>query len=315
MNKISRSFASILVLLILISSLSVLVNNSVYVQSTVTEPANQWQKDYGVAGPNGYDDTNVEYASNVIQTSDGGYAFMSLGWSYQFTFFPSTVFKVDSIGKLQWQKTIELFQASVIIQTDDEGFEISGYWDTYGTTYELTPTLIKLDSNGDIQWSENYSKIPDFGINYTTVQTSDGGFAYNSPFYDRPNTSGTITKTDSNNNTQWVKSLTYTSIDGTGAISLSSVIETSDGALAILGVGYNLFDNPRTGRIYLTKTEPFLPLPSPTQLPTPMPTTTIPELSWFVIVPLLLSLFTVVVIVRHRKSHQVKKSSKPPTSL
>ena len=50
------------------------------------------------------------------------------------------------------------------------------------------------------------------------------------------------------------------------------MIETSDGALAALGVGYSLFDNPRTGRIYLIKTEPFLPLPSQSPLPTPMPT-------------------------------------------
>ena len=50
------------------------------------------------------------------------------------------------------------------------------------------------------------------------------------------------------------------------------MIETSDGALAALGVGTYFSGNPRTGRIYLIKTEPFLPLPSQTPLPTPMPT-------------------------------------------
>ena len=53
------------------------------------------------------------------------------------------------------------------------------------------------------------------------------------------------------------------------------MIETSDGALAALGVGYSLFDNPRTGRIYLIKTEPFLPLPSQSPLPTPFPAQTV----------------------------------------
>jgi len=56
------------------------------------------------------------------------------------------------------------------------------------------------------------------------------------------------------------------------------VIETSDGALAALGVGTYFSGNPRTGRIYLIKTEAFLPLPIQAPLPTPMPTS-LPELA------------------------------------
>ncbi len=48
------------------------------------------------------------------------------------------------------------------------------------------------------------------------------------------------------------------------------------------------------------------PSPSSTQIPTPStspsPSPTVPELSWLIIVPLLLSVFSVVVIVRHRKT-------------
>jgi hypothetical protein len=209
----------------------------------VSVPAIEWQKDYGHSGP--YDNTNVESASNVIQTSDSGYLFMDLGWRYQGTFMPSTVYKVDSLGNLQWTKLVECLVASTIIQTNDEGYEIAGQW--YSTTYEYTPTLIKMDSNGNIQWVANYSSVPDLGISSTRIQTSDGGFAYW--------TDGSITKTDSNNDTQWVKNLNYTGADGTAPLKLSSVIETSDGALAALGVGYSLFDNSRTGRSYLIKTE------------------------------------------------------------
>ena len=121
-----------------------------------------------------------------------------------------------------------------------------------------------MDSNGNIQWVANYSSVPDFGIASTSIQTSDGGFAYW--------TNGNITKTDSNNNTQWVKQLTYRGIDGTVPLKLTSLIETSDGALAALGVGANLRDNLLTGTICLIKTEAFLPLPSQTPLPTPIPT-------------------------------------------
>jgi parallel beta-helix repeat protein len=45
--------------------------------------------------------------------------------------------------------------------------------------------------------------------------------------------------------------------------------------------------------------------PTPTILQSPTPTPTVPELSWLIILPLLLSIFSIAVILRHRK--QVKK--------
>ncbi len=262
-----KKTALALILLFLISGTMGDALAQTTITTSVSAPAIEWQEDYGHPGP--YDNTNVESASNLIQTSDGGYIFMDLGWGYQFTLVPSTIYKVDSSGSLQWTKTIDFLAASKIIQTNDEGYEVTGHWTTYGTTYEYTPTLIKTDPQGNIQWAVNCSTIPDLGISPTAIKTSDGGFAY---WKD-----GSITKTDSENNTQWVKNLTYTGADGTAPLESSSVIETSDGALAALGVGYNLFDNPRTGKIYLIKTEAFLPLSSQTPLPTAMPTST-PEL-------------------------------------
>jgi hypothetical protein len=218
--------------------------------ASVSAPAIEWQEKYG--------NMDVESVSNVIQTSDGGYVFMDLGWHYQGTFIPSTVYKVDSSGSLQWNKTVEDLRVSTILQTNDEGYEIAGQW------LEYTPTIIKMDSQGSIQWVQNYSSVPDLDIASTSIRTSDGGFAYW--------TDGNITKTDSNNSTQWVKPLTYTGVDGTVPLKLTSLIETSDGALAALGVGTNLRDNSRMGTICLIKTEAFLPLPSQTPLPTPIPT-------------------------------------------
>jgi hypothetical protein len=249
---VKKKLLSIMILVVLIG-----VSAQPSSNASASAPAVEWQKDYGHSGP--YDDTNVESASNLIQASDGGYIFMDLGWRCQGTFMPSTVYKVDTSGSLQWSKTVDYFIASTIIQTNDEGYEIAGQW--YSPTYEYTPTFIKMDSEGNMQWVANQSSVPNLGIT-SVIQTSDGGFAYW--------TAGNITKTDSNNNTQWVKSLNYTGADGTAAITLSSVVETFDGALAALGVGYSLFDNPRTGRLYLVKMETFLPLPNQAPLPTPV---------------------------------------------
>ncbi len=257
----NKKLLSIMLLIILTG-----VSSQTSSNASISAPAIEWQQNYGHAGI--LEDTGIQSASNLIQTSDGGYIFMDRGWAYQFTFVPSTIYKVNSSGSIQWKKTIDFLTASTIIQTNDEGYEISGQWSTYGTTYELTPTLVKTDSQGNIQWVANYSSVPDLGVASTSIQTSDGGFAYW--------TDGTITKTDSENDTQWIKNLTYPTIDAyptyTHPLALSSLIETSDGALAALGVGYNLLDNPRSGKIYLIKTEAFLPLPLQTPLPTPLPT-------------------------------------------
>jgi hypothetical protein len=272
-NSMNKQATTILIAAILLCSESLpIVLSQTPSTSSFSAPAIEWQKTYGHPGP--YDDTNVESASNLIQTSDGGYVFMALAWTSQSNFNPSTVFKVDSSGSLQWNKTIGFLAASTIIQTSDEGYEIAGHWSTYGTTYEQTPTLIKMDSEGNIQWVANYSSVPDLGVASTGIQTSDGGFVYWTNGATTPFGDGRITKTDFYNSTQWVKNLTYTSILFVGAapLKLYSVIETSDGALAALAVGYNDRQLSRSGRIYLTKTEAFLPQPSPTALPTPLPT-------------------------------------------
>lgn len=86
--------------------------------------------------------------------------------------------------------------------------------------------------------------------------------------------SGSIIKTDSRNYTQWTKGLTLQEFGITYPLVLFSLIETSDEAVAVLAVGNAHYGLNVWGNIYLTKTEPFLPMPSPAHLPTPIPTAT-----------------------------------------
>ncbi|HTY73994.1 MAG TPA: hypothetical protein VMD05_00320 [Candidatus Nanoarchaeia archaeon] len=239
-------------------------------------PAIQLEKTYG----EGY----TASVSNLIQTSDGGYAFLDCGNSYQFTFTPATLYKLDSSGSVQWNKTVNHFAGHSLIQTSDSGYEISGLWSTYGTTYVNTPTVIKTDSEGNAQWYENTSTVYNLVNASSSIQTSDGGYAC----FDPANVTGfsptepptanlslpSLVKTDSNNNTLWVENLTYSGpfnyFNGTITFpfEIFSLVETSDGAIAGLGIA-----NPTGfgGYIYLMKTAPFLPLPSQNPLPTPLP--------------------------------------------
>jgi hypothetical protein len=261
----NKQATTILIAAILLCSESLpIVLSQTLSNASVSAPSIEWKRYYGGSAVS---------VSNLIQTIDGGYIFMDLGWRYNVGFAPSTVYKVDSAGNVQWSKTIgslsytsEYLVASSIIQTNDGGYEIAGGW-TIGVTYQYTPTLVKLDAQGNIQWVANYSTTPVLVSIPTRIRTSDGGFVYW--------TDGSIIKTDSSNNTQWVETFNYTDSSGYQLpLSIAEPIETTDGALAILAVGEYQSGIARTGIIYLIKTEAFLPLPSPTALPTPIPTTT-----------------------------------------
>jgi len=137
-----------------------------------------------------------------------------------------------------------------------------------------------------MQWYENTSTVLNLAIVSSNIQTSDGGFAYfeagigvlNPP---TNNVSPTIVKTDSDNNTQWIENLPYSGpsnyLNGTiwFPFKMFSIIETSDGALASLGIA-DPYLQPQGlwGPIYLMKTAPFLPLQSQSPLPTPLPSPT-----------------------------------------
>lgn len=197
---------------------------------------------------------------------------------------------------------IDWFTAINLTQTSDKGYEISGHWNTYGTTYETISALIKTDANGNIQWYENSSssEYPIYPLinPLPKIQTTDGGFASDE--------SGSIIKTDSNGNLQWVKNLTFSYIDYTFPLHLSYLIETSDGALAGIGIGVTNIEHD-SGYIYLVKTEAFLPLPSPTQLPNPIPTPInishlIPTLSIITIVLIIAFAISLVLYRRYQKT-------------
>jgi hypothetical protein len=273
--------------------------------SNTSAPDIEWQKTYG---------GRAVSVSNLIQTIDGGYVFMDLGWRYNVGFEPSTIYKVDSAGNVQWSKTLgpyntsEYLGASTIIQTNDGGYEIAGGW-TIGVTYQYTPTLVKMDAQGNIQWVANYSSLPNLGVSTSNwIRTSDGGFVYCW-------TDGRIIKTDSGNNRQWTKQFNYT--DDMGAplgilpLSISSVIETSGGALAILAVGEYHSGIARTSIIYLIKTEAFLPLPPKTTLPAPIrPSSMAPivKVAIVIIVIIVVAVAGLWVYFKKRKHHTAPQS-------
>ena len=317
MLSLGKSFASFLVV-VFIMAFIILQPTLVSAQTTsgTSPPAIQWQKIYG--------GEFTATVSNLIQTIDGGYAFLECGSIGQSgMFIPSILYKLDSYGNMQWSKTFNLFSASNLIQTSDGGYEIAGA-QAYGTTFQSAPTLIKLNSKGDTQWYENTTTVLNLANVTTNIRTSDGGFAYFKGGITTniaPFATPAFVKIDSSNKTQWILDLPYSGPANydNGTIDfpfkISSLIETSDGALVGLGIADSEL-NAGVGFIYLIKIAPFLPSPSQSPLPTPLPS---PTPAPFMITVneqiLIIALIAVAVAVsivmliyrRHRKTANLSK--------
>jgi hypothetical protein len=238
--------------------LVLLATPTLFITPIAAQPTNQAPK---IVFQKVYGDNSTAEVSNVFQTTDGGYIFADWGRSHYWNGESAIVYKTDASGNMQWNVTIPQFQGPSIIQTSDEGYELSG------DTSTSAPIAIKIDSQGNIKWTGSSSQTFPTQSNSSggSIRTSDGGYA--------KWVRGAIIKTDSQNNTEWIENFTAPSehSNGFSPLPIFSVIETSDGAFAALGVGYYRDSNPYTGTIYLIKTEAFLPPPSPTQLQPPSP--------------------------------------------
>ncbi len=135
----------------------------------------QWTKTIG--GP------ESDWSSSLIQTSDGGYAIAGYTNSFGEGGLDVYVVKLDANGNLQWTKTIggkNTEEGFSLIQTSDGGYAITGITSsdelpTYFGPAEADIYVVKLDANGNLQWTKTIGgPKDDWGI--SLIQTSDGGY-------------------------------------------------------------------------------------------------------------------------------------------
>jgi len=197
----------------------------------------QWQKTYGGWGV-GIDGLNAEYVHDLAKTSDGGYIVVGGTTSYGAGDRDIWVLKLDSQGNVQWQRTFgsSLFDWSHHVgQTSDGGYIISGATSFVlgflggGWGYDIW--VLKLDSQGNIQWQKTYGgwslEAPE-----TIQQTSDGGYilvGLTQSFGFGPQDI-LIIKLDSQGNIQWAK--TY---GGMGYEIGFYIRQTQDGGYIVSG--------------------------------------------------------------------------------
>src|SRR5262249_8143980 len=107
----------------------------------------QWQKQYQSSiGPSGL------YA--LSQASDGGYVWAGYLQNSSTYAEYAIVVKIDSSGRIQWQKTYGVAEyATDIRQTTDGGYIVGGVTPPSGSLI-VQAWIAKLDSSGNVQWQK-----------------------------------------------------------------------------------------------------------------------------------------------------------------
>ena len=185
-----------------------------------------WAKNFG--------GVQAEELRKLSLTSDGGLLVSGYNASFGAGAKDVQAIKFASDGTIQWAKTYGTFYedfSSSNIVADDGNYVLSGAFDLTGN-YGIRPTLIKLDTLGNIIWAKYYSgTLEDWGRNL--IQSPEGGYLLaadaNSYGYGGSRDICLI-KTDISGNVEWAKAY-----GGIGEEEVRSVILTSDSKYVISG--------------------------------------------------------------------------------
>ena len=210
-----------------------------------------WTRTYG--GP------DIEIGNYVQQTADGGYIIAAMkGRSWEQT--DIYLIKTDNKGNTLWTRTYDLDyeqeNPNYIQQTDDGGYIIAasiGYLDPGIGCAAIY--LIKTDDRGEILWKHAYGGSSGECCG-SLRQTPDGGFIIAGWTWSYPvgtNANIYMAKTDSNGDTLWTHTYTYTNCiywsDKGEDVEL-----TQDGGYLIAGSHYFVIQGIPYNNIFLIKT-------------------------------------------------------------
>ncbi|PVX24404.1 MAG: hypothetical protein CW691_07735, partial [Candidatus Bathyarchaeum sp.] len=191
----------------------------------------EWNQTYG--GP------DHDSCRSLVATSDGGYALLGFVSSSDDAGAPLGFFgnldvwlvKVDSLGNLQWNQTYGgsgLDSVSTLIETNDGGYALGCSTASFGAG-SADFWLIKVDSVGNLQWSQTYGGS---GTEYSNslVATLDGGYALagSTSSFGAGSADVWLVKVDSVGNLEWNQ--TY---GGSIADYCDSMVISSDGGYTL----------------------------------------------------------------------------------
>jgi hypothetical protein len=193
--------------------------------------------------------TGSDYAMDVIQTADKGYAVMGV-----MNFGGVYILKTDSLGNKQWSKNLGLVTPSQgefrsFSQTNDGGFIFGGYINYSSNYYGY---IVKLDASGNITWQKMHSVM---GRSIFSVkQTIEGDYIAVGSQTLYQYSRGTILRLNSSGNITWNRTLPVVNT------AMDVVQLSSDSSFITCYFANNHTDNAtfsrwsKTGNLMWTKT-------------------------------------------------------------
>ena len=208
-------------------------------------PSIEWEKSFG--------GSDSDIPSKMFLTSDNGYVIAGSSRSNDGDLTQNQgthdywVVKISSTGQLEWQKSLGGSQGETaysIIQTNEGGYIVSGFTRSYTNDGDITVHyggediwVVKLDSQGNIEWEKSYGGSSNEGGN-DIIQTIDGGYiiagSSSSDDGDVSNNKGGVD--------YWVVKITNTGMieweknyGGSGNDSAERILQLNDGSYIIVG--------------------------------------------------------------------------------
>lgn len=166
------------------------------------------------------------FGYSVYQLADGSLVLNTANGTCTF------LVKLGPSNQVVWSKPILIDPANTTLPrlrpTADGGFVLAGIMDNFYT-------VVKTDSEGNIDWTRNYSSGAPINYFQSIIQTQDGGYAIAGFGQLVDEGLGWIwfVKTDASGNMEWNRT-----ISGPLADCPSSVFQTSDGGYVLSDVSY-----------------------------------------------------------------------------
>lgn len=204
-------------------------NYDVYIVKLDSAGNLKWTRTVGGAG----DDEGY----SVTASTDGGFVIAGKTNSYGAGNYDVYVVKLDSVGNLQWTKTVGGTgddEGYSVRSTTDGGYVIAGRTNSYGAgNYDAY--IIKLDLSGNLKWTRVIGgPADDEGI--SVIQTNDRGYAIGgyTNSYGAGHADMYMIKLDSTGNT--CLPADSGGITSSGGVSATGGIANSGGSVGNVGI-------------------------------------------------------------------------------
>uniref|UniRef100_A0A2B4R816 Uncharacterized protein n=1 Tax=Stylophora pistillata TaxID=50429 RepID=A0A2B4R816_STYPI len=140
-----------------------------WVMKLASDGTKTWEKKFG--------GSDSDVPTNIIQTSDGGYAIAGETKSKGAGNYDFWILKLTSSGTKTWEKTFggsDDDRKASIVQTTDGGYAVAGHKKNKGN-YDAW--LLKINSTGTKTWDKTFVESGSDRV-YSLIKTKYGGYAF-----------------------------------------------------------------------------------------------------------------------------------------